>query len=69
MKHSNWILGIGVIVAIILIAGSLYFGTESTKSADIKAVDSAAAISIKPAANYIFISIKEVSQGLFTIID
>jgi len=69
MKHSNWILGIGVIVAIILIAGSVYFGFKSMDSADIPTVDASSAISTKTVTNYIFITLKDASQQLITIIE
>ena len=69
MKHSNWILGIGVIVAIILIAGSVYFGFKSMDSADIPTVDASSAISTKTMTNYIFITLKDASQRLFIIIE
>lgn len=69
MKHSNWILGIGVIVAIILIAGSVYFGSKSMDSADIPTVHASSAISTKTMTNYIFTTLKDVSQRLFTIIE
>lgn len=29
MKHSNWILGLGILVAVLLIAGSLYLTAET----------------------------------------
>ena len=69
MKHSNWILGIGVIVAIILIAGSVYFGFKSMDSADLPTVDASSAISTKTVTNYIFTSLKGISHRLFTIIE
>ena len=67
MKHSNWVLGIGVLVAVILLTGSLLLKAKPTPETNIPLVSRPLSTVTKTAKKIVLIPLKEVSLRLFHI--
>ena len=67
MKHSNWILGIGILVAVILLTGSLLLKAKPIPEANTPTVSPALSTVTKTAKKLVLIPLKEVSLRLFHI--
>lgn len=67
MKHSNWVLGIGVLVAVILLTGSLLLKAKPTPEANSPLVSQPLSTITTTAKKLVLIPLKEVSFRLFHV--
>jgi len=67
MKHSNWILGIGIIVAVILITSTLLLKAETKSEVNTPVVSQPISAAANTAKTIVLKPLKEVTARLLHI--
>lgn len=67
MKHSNWILGIGILIAVLLLTGSFLMKSEPAPEANSPIESTTQSTIATTAKTIVLIPLKEVSLRLFNI--
>jgi hypothetical protein len=67
MKHSNWILGIGILIAVLLLTGSFLLKSEPIPEAKSPIESTTQSTIATTAKTLVLIPLKEVSLRLFHI--